>query len=61
MFSTIKGIGLYYPEKVYTNSDLQSDFPTLKVKELTRDIYVKKTRPLSTWGLRLQKICFLHQ
>ncbi len=36
MFSTIKGIGLYYPEKVYTNSDLQSDFPTLKVKELTR-------------------------
>ncbi len=36
MFSTIKGIGLYFPAKVYTNSDLQSDFPTLKVKELTR-------------------------
>lgn len=36
MFSKIKDIGIYFPPRVYTNFDLQNDFPTLKVKELTR-------------------------
>ena len=38
----IKDIGLYFPEKVYTNELLQSDFPDLKVKELTRLTGVKQ-------------------
>ncbi|PLX14211.1 MAG: 3-oxoacyl-ACP synthase [Marinilabiliales bacterium] len=36
MYSKIDGIGLFFPENVYTNSDLQNDFPNLKVKDLTR-------------------------
>jgi len=36
MESKILDIGLYFPSKVYTNDDLQGDFPNLKVKELTR-------------------------
>jgi len=36
MKSKILDIGLYFPAKVYSNDDLQEDFPQLKVKELTR-------------------------
>jgi len=36
MQSKILDIGLHFPEKVYSNQDLQQDFPNLKVKELTR-------------------------
>lgn len=36
MRSKIVDIGLYFPGNVYSNQDLQHDFPTLKVKELTR-------------------------
>jgi 3-oxoacyl-[acyl-carrier-protein] synthase-3 len=36
MKSKIHDIGLYFPAKIYSNADLQEDFPQLKVKELTR-------------------------
>ena len=36
MQSKILDIGLFFPQKVYSNQELQSDFPNLKVKELTR-------------------------
>ncbi len=36
MLAEIRDIGLYFPENVYSNNDLQEDFPNLKVKELTR-------------------------
>ena len=36
MQSKILDIGLFFPKKVYLNSELQLDFPNLKVKELTR-------------------------
>lgn len=36
MKSKILDIGLFFPAKVYSNEELQADFPNLKVKELTR-------------------------
>ena len=36
MQAKILDIGLFFPNKVYSNQDLQQDFSGLKVKELTR-------------------------
>ncbi|NOY51613.1 MAG: ketoacyl-ACP synthase III [Chlorobi bacterium] len=41
MYSEIIDIGLFFPKAVYTNIDLETDFPGLKIKELTRLTGVK--------------------
>ncbi len=41
MYSEIIDIGLFFPKAVYTNIDLENDFPGLKINELTRLTGVK--------------------
>ncbi len=36
MNNKIEYISCYYPDKIITNEDLQTEFPNLKIKELTR-------------------------